>query len=57
MAITKNEKASLENMLDLCRNKFGDVSLDSFVSSSGCDSCSGSCKGHGISVWSACDVK
>lgn len=57
MAMTKKEKMSLQKMLDLCQDKFGDISMDSLVYSSGCDSCSGSCKGHGMSVWTACDVR
>ncbi len=57
MAMTINEKASLQRMLDLCHDKFGDVSTESLVYSSGCDSCTGSCKGHGMSVWTACDIR
>lgn len=57
MAISKKEKNSLQNMLDACQKKFGTISPDSFVYSSGCDSCTGSCKGHGMSVWTACDIR
>ena len=57
MHFTTSEQASLKEMLGMCQERFGDFSLNRVVYASGCDSCTGSCKGHGMSVWTACDVK
>ena len=57
MVMTTNEKISLQNMIELCRQKFGDISCGSVVYDNGCDGCTGSCSGHGASVWTACDIK
>ena len=58
MALNQNEKSSLEEMLSFCKERYGAFSYeDAAVYENGCTQCSGSCHGHGISVWTACDVK
>lgn len=57
MSLSIQEKASLHNMLEVCRGKYDGISIDSLTYGKSCDSCTGSCKGHGMSVWSTCDVK
>jgi len=57
MGMTVNEQISLQDMLDVCHKKFGDLSYDTVVYTGGCDACSGGCEGHGASIWSTCDVK
>ena len=57
MRFTTDEQAKLMDMLISCQERFGNFSLDRVEFASGCDSCTGSCKGHGASVWSTCDIK
>lgn len=57
MNFSSTEKKTLQNMLNLCNEKFGDFSHEIVVCANGCDACTGGCTGHGASVWSTCDVK
>ncbi len=58
MKLNMSEKNALNEMLDLCHAKFGDFKKSNIiVCENGCSQCSGGCDGHGISVWTACDVK
>lgn len=57
MSLSENERVRLKEMLDSCHEKYGELDFDQLIHTSMCDSCTGSCKGHGISVWTACDVK
>lgn len=53
------EKKQLSELLSACEKKFGsfDYDADRAIYSNGCQQCTGGCNGHGISVWTACDVK
>ena len=58
MGLNVKERIALDEMLDLCSKKFGEFRNDSIVvCESGCTQCSGGCDGHGMSIWTACDVK
>lgn len=57
MTMTSSEKLSLQKMLHMCQEIFGAYSEDMVVSERGCDGCTGSCEGHGASIWTACDIK
>ncbi len=57
MKFDEKEKMALNEMLTKCNEKFGEYVCSGNVDAHGCDSCTGSCMGHGISVWTACDIK
>lgn len=57
MSFSEKEKVSLKEMLNLCHEKFGELSWDQAVCSRSCDGCTGGCEGHGASIWDCCDIK
>lgn len=57
MSLSQNDREMLKNMLEACEEKFGAVDVDSIICEMGCTQCSGGCDGHGMSVWTTCDVK
>lgn len=57
MTMTERDQISLQKMLSICKEKFGANSEDMLVSGRSCDGCTGSCEGHGASIWSTCDIK
>ena len=57
MKFNESKQQELSNLLQKCSEKFGEYMPVNDIHTYGCQSCTGSCMGHGISVWTACDVK